>query len=169
MKVYAELHTGTHLSDKFPILLLLLNFTLQYVITKVECFQDGLELIRTHQLLLCGDHASFLLNFSSNCSVFSRYSCVRSDVIILKFKVFFQMNICTYRLVGEMLAAICRMFVDTVVVCPETHVDEKSPYTAQQQRCYLSYTDLIVCETGLQRPPCLHGDYDIVMRLPVSF
>jgi len=28
MKVYAELHTGTHLSDKFPILLLLLNFTL---------------------------------------------------------------------------------------------------------------------------------------------
>jgi len=30
-----------------------------------------------------------------------------------------------------MLAAICRMLVDTVVVCPETHVDEKSPYTAQ--------------------------------------
>jgi len=52
-----------------------------------------------------------------------------SDVIILKFK-FGQMNISTYRLVGEMLAAICRM-LDTVVVCPETDMDEKSPYTAQ--------------------------------------
>ena len=65
---------------------MLRSFTLQYVITKVESFEDGLELISTFQLLFCGDDAS-LLNFSSNCSFFFRYSCVASDVIILKFKV----------------------------------------------------------------------------------
>ena len=69
-ETYRTVKVGKHLSDMFPIknglkqvdgvLPLLVNFALEYAISRVEVNRDGLKLNGTNQLLVYGDGVNIL-------------------------------------------------------------------------------------------------------------
>jgi hypothetical protein len=69
-EAYSKVRIGRNLSDVFPIHSglkqgdasspLILNFVLEYAIRKFQEYQKGLELNRTHQLLIYADSVSIL-------------------------------------------------------------------------------------------------------------
>jgi hypothetical protein len=69
-------HTGNHFTDNFPslnvlkpgdaLLLLLLNFALEYTLSKVQENQMGLKLSGAHQLLAYVDDVCLLGDKSGN-------------------------------------------------------------------------------------------------------
>jgi len=80
IETYSKVRVGKNVSDRFPIrnglkqgdalLPILFNFSLEYAISRVQAYQDGLKLNGTHQLLAYADDVNILggsiLNLKDN-------------------------------------------------------------------------------------------------------